>query len=141
LTVTSFIFAEHQKQYALRYNQMKGILALAFITLSVSFIACSRKNRIAPVTGTIDGKPAVTLYGSSFAPTDYILIDTIVADRKLSYDGIVFSYLYTSDTDIVLINSGTPAAKVTLASVSPKMILKIKAIFTITFGSPLYTSN
>jgi len=117
------------------------IVIIALIVSSISLISCSRKNRIAPVSGTINGKPAITLYGSSYEPTDYVLIDSVTADRKLSYDGIVFDYLYTSDTDIVLIGSGKPAAKCVLIFGSPKTTLQIRAVFTITFGSPIYISN
>jgi hypothetical protein len=120
---------------------MKGTIFLLCIILATCCIACSKKNAIAPVHGTINGKPAITLYGSSNKPTDYVLLDTAISDRKLSYDGIVFTYVYISDTNIFIMGSGTPAARGALTTIGPKTNLTITAAYTITFGSTEYTTN
>ena len=121
---------------------MKRVIISALVFVAFCIAACSKTNRIAPVTGTVDGKPAITLYGSSYKPTDYILIDTVTADRKLSYDGIVFTYTYVSAyNDIFIINSSIPIARANLSTISGKVVLAIDTSFSITFGSKQYTSN
>jgi len=102
-------------------------------------LACSKRNTIPPVSGIINGKPAVSLYGASNKPTDYALIDT--ADKKISYDGIVFAYLYNSPTTIYIMNPSTPAAQAGLTFTSTGITLTINATYTLTFGSTIYTSR
>ena len=104
-------------------------------------MACTHKNVIAPVSGTIDGKAAISLYGASNKPTDYVLIDTAAADKKLSYDGIVFSYFYNSFPNIYIVNATTPAAAGILDLTGPKIVLTISAGYTITFASTVYTAK
>lgn len=121
--------------------EMKRIIIAGLFFSLISSIGCSKSNRISPVTGTINGKPAVSLYGASNKPTDYVLIDTAAADRKLSYDGIVFAYIYNSSSNIYIMNSTTPAAEGTLTLNASNIVLTINATYTLTFGSTTYTSK
>ena len=105
--------------------------------------SCSKTNQIPPVNGVISGKPAVTLYGSSLEPTDYMFIDTVAADKKISYNGNVFTYVYnnTASSNIYFLNSGVPAADATLSLTGPGIVLTIVATYSNTFGSAQYTSR
>lgn len=111
------------------------------ICIILAATACKKKNVIVPVIGTIGGNPAVSLYGTSNKATDYMLIDTAAADKKISYDGNVFSYLYNTDTTIYLIEGSTPAAQAGLSITATNIVVTIKASFTRTFGSTQYISK
>jgi len=115
---------------------------LIVFVVSLSLLTgCSKKNRIAPVLGTINGNPAVSLYGVSNKPTDFMLIDTVKANRKVQYDGIVFSYLYNSDTTIYLMSGNTPAAQLTIKNTGTALQLTVDHAYTLTFGSTDYISR
>jgi len=117
-------------------NIVYGVLFLGML-----LPASCKKKGVAPVNGTIDGKPALTLYGSSGKPTDYLFIDTVAADKKISYNGVVFTYIYNAaTTNIYLINGGIPAADGTL-SIGTNVVLTVNVSYSITFGSSLYVSK
>ena len=111
-----------------------------FLIFIIAFV-CSgcNKNNTQVVSGTIGGKPAITLYGSSKAPADYLFLST--AQKEISYNGQVLSYVYGPSKTIFLIRAGATAGKCTLDTAALPIELYIDTTFSITFGSPTYTAK
>lgn len=120
---------------------MKRALYYSSLIVCMFIVACKRNNAVIPVSGTIGGKPAVSLYGNSHKPSDYVLIDTAAADLKVLYDGVVFSYHYTSGNTIYMVYNNVPAVQASLSLTQTNVVLTIIKVYnTVTFGSAVYTS-
>lgn len=113
------------------------IKTILTILIALCLVACN-KNAVQPVSGTIGGLPALTLYGSSKAPSDYMFLST--SQKKISYNGVIFSYTYATGTTIFLLTSGTGAGKCTLDTLATKTTLTIDTTYGYTFGSTVYTA-
>ena len=120
---------------------MKAIATILCVLSPVFFTACSKSNEIPTVSGTINGVPALTLYGSSGKPTDYVLL-SMTTDKQISYQGNVYSYSnITSSNDIFITISTIYLVKGTLTTANSKTQLVIVTSPQTTFGSTLYTSK
>jgi len=117
-------------------STVSSVLFLALIALA------SCKKEITPVSGTINGLPAITLYGNSLQATDYLFIDTTANNKKISYNGVVYTYNYNANnSNIYILSSGTPAADGTLTLTGPRVVLTIQSQFSVDFTSIQYTSK
>ncbi len=120
---------------------MKRILFCLPVFFGLGFASC-KKNGVVPVSGTIAGKPAVSLYGNSNNAADYLLIDTAAADMKILYDGIVFPYHYTTPGIIYMVYNNIPAVQASVSASGSNLVLTIVRVYnTVTFGSTVYTSK
>jgi len=119
---------------------MKGAITILIVFGAIYFTACSKSNKVQQVSGTINGSPALTLYGSSGNPSDYILLNTNTADKDLSYNGVLYSYITFTGNAISIIVSPNDAVNGTLTTTGSKTILTIVPTTTI-FTSTQYTSN
>ena len=78
------------------------LLLLIILVFYFSFSGCKKANEIPTVSGTINGVPAVTLYGSSGNATDYIFIvfSSSSTHKLLCYQGINYVYGNTTSSTI-----------------------------------------
>jgi len=115
---------------------MKATFAILLVTTCLCF-SCS-KYKIQPVGGTINGMPAITLYGSSAKPTDYIFISK--AAKEMAYNGNTLTYTYTSSTTIFMSDANGAVARAILDTANNKILLTIDTTYGYTFASSLYVS-
>ncbi len=113
------------------------------IAIAVCVASCSKNNTIPPVSGTINGVPAITLYGSSNQPADYLFLSSVATDKELSYNGRVYPYLYltTSDTELFVMSANRALVKGSLVTTGTITVFTIDTSYTPTFGSTKYTSR
>lgn len=105
---------------------------LLLFSLLVAATGCS-KNAQQTVTGTINGKPALTLYGNSGKTADYMLLDS--SAHEVSYDGQLYTY-YTGSANAVYISVATASVvSGVLATASGQTVL------TITFANTVFSST
>lgn len=104
-------------------------------------MACSKSNSVQPVSGSINGVPAQTLYGSSGKATDYIFLSTVPLDYELSYGGQTYMYYYTSGNNIFIMVTSTVAVKGSLTKTGSKTSLSIDNSSPSIFASTEYTSK
>lgn len=119
------------------------LLLLIILVFNFSFSGCKKANEIPTVSGTIDGVPAVTLYGSSGNATDYIFIvfSNTNTHKLLCYQGINYVYGNTSSSNNVsIITSSSAIVRATIDTVSSNTVLKILTYPSI-FSSTQYTSR
>jgi hypothetical protein len=117
---------------------MRSSFILLAVLAGILFPSCS-KNNFTPINGTINGLPALTLYGASNRPADYILIR--IADRVISYDGETFPYYYTSIAPNIFISiSPGDVQKATLDTSNPVTLIFAADTQSI-FGSTIYVSK
>ena len=116
---------------------MKKIIIVVSVITACFYIAC--KKNIPIENGTIDGLPAITLYGSSNAPTDYLFIST--SQKKISYNGNIFNYNYGPGKTIFCYSNYSPAATASLDTSVPRMTLTIDTSYGFTFLSTIYTAK
>ncbi len=95
------------------------------------------------VSGTVNGKPAITLYGNSGKPADYIFIGSDAAQKELSYSGVYLTYANTSalSESIFILNSSVAVARAELVTTGSKTTLTIDTAYGFSFGSKKYESN
>jgi hypothetical protein len=116
-------------------------IAIALITIAC-FAACTKTNQISAVNGSINGVPALTLYGSSGKPTDYILFSTNFAVKLLSYQGQTYSYNNTSTANgIFIVVSSINVLKGTLDTSGPHTVITVDNVAPVTFASSSYSSR
>ena len=94
------------------------------------------------VSGTVNGIPAITLYGSSNKPADYIFLSSDSTQKAMSYNGEYLTYVYTSaaSTSIFILKSSTAVARAELIKTSSKTTLTIDTAFGFNFASTQYVS-
>jgi hypothetical protein len=114
---------------------MKKIIAALLLT--VTCLSCSKS--VPTQNGTINGLPALTLYGSSKQPADYLFIST--PQKKVSYNGQVLSYTNAAGNDIFLTISGSSIARCTFDTIPKPDVLTIDTTYGFTFGSKIYTAK
>lgn len=101
--------------------------------------SCSKSNKAENISGTIDGKPALALYGSSNGPADYILLGEDSTLKQMSYNGVILTY-HTTTYPEILISNTLPVARATLIT-GTGTTLTIDTTFGFTFGSKQYSSR
>lgn len=119
---------------------MKTAASLLLVLLVLVGASCSKSNKAQNVSGTINGKPALTLYGSSNKPADYLLLGEDSTARQMSYNGIVLTYSSTTPPAIFMLNGGLAIAKGTLVTGS-STTLTIDTSYGFSFGSKEYSSR
>ena len=120
---------------------MKAIAVILFSLLAVSVISCSKKNKVELVSGTVDGLPAITLYGNSNKVADYIFLSSDSAHKEMSYNGVILTYVSGSPSpSIFILKSSVAIAKGRLTASGTKTALTIDTTYGFSFGSNLYTS-
>jgi len=103
------------------------------------FPSCS-KNNYTPVNGTINGLPAITLYGNSNRSADYLLLSK--SQKEVFYEGTTFTYEYLPTAlDIVIYISTTTVQQASLDTSAPTTILTMDANPLSIFGSSVYLSK
>jgi len=122
---------------------MKGSIITGIGVLLLGFLSCSKKNTIPTVSGTINGTPAITLYGNSNLAADYIFLSSVTATKEMSYDGNIFTYSYltTSTNEIYVIRSVNALVKGSLDTIGKQTVFTIDTSYIPTFGSTVYTSR
>ena len=122
---------------------MKAKLVIVIAVFLSCFFSCSKKDKVEVVSGTVNGLPAVTLYGNSNKPTDYIFLSSDSAQKEMSYNGLLLTYAKTgaSTTGIFILNNHLAVAKAELGTVGSKTVLTIDTAYGIDFGSISYSSN
>ncbi len=103
--------------------------------------SCSKSNKAQNVSGTINGKPAVTLYGSSNKPADYIFISADPAVKEMSYNGVGLTYANATSPEIFIIEGSVAVAKGRLDTISSVVTLTIDTTYGFNFGSNEYSSR
>ena len=119
---------------------MKSLFAIFLLSCSaLYFSACQKTNKIAAVSGTINGTPTITLYGNSGAPTDYVLLSTDPKKVEMAYQGEIFPYSISSpDTIIYITTSTTTVVQATLFKSGNTTILNINPLSPPKFASLHY---
>jgi len=114
------------------------VLAVSYCCIS----SCSKKDKVALVSGTVNGTPAITLYGNSKKPTDYIFLSNDSTQKEMSYNGVFLTYAKTgsSSTGIFILNAHVAVAKAELGLVGSKTVLTIDTAYGINLGSTQYSS-
>jgi len=120
---------------------MKRIITILFAIGAVYFAACSKSNAVQTVSGTINGVPALTLYGSSGEPADYVLLSTTPADKDMNYNGNTYYYYTSPDNHIFIEVAPTNVVSSTLVTTGSKTVLSISASTVPFFASTQYTSK
>lgn len=119
-----------------------GIILLAVIA---TYIAGCSKHSLQTENGTINGIPAITLYGSSGAESDYmfiVLTDT-VADKRLFYGGTATTYTYSgisSTNNIYVIASPVSIVNCTIDTLHAHVSLTVNTTPSI-FQSTTYNAK
>ncbi len=118
------------------------MLAVALAVFYCGFSSCSKKDKVELVSGTVNGIPAITLYGNSNKPTDYIFLSTDSTQKEMSYNGVLLTYANTgsSSTGIFILNNHIAVAKAELALAGSKTVLTIDTAYGINLGSSQYSS-
>ncbi len=119
---------------------MKMMVAIVAVCTCVMF-SCSKNSKPENVSGTINGKPAVTLYGSSNKEADYIFLSADTTVKQLSYNGIVLGYVNSTPPAIFLVQTSIAVAKGRLETNGQVKTLKIDTAYGFSFGSKEYTSR
>ncbi len=120
---------------------MMRILIIALIAFSaLCIVACKKGDAIPTVSGTINGVPAVTLYGTTNKPVDYILIATSGVSKIISYGGVVYNYYTSPANGIYVVISPTYGVVGTMDTVNNKTVIQFTAPFN-PFASSKYTSR
>jgi hypothetical protein len=120
---------------------MSAKIVLMVATGSLYLASCS-KNNIIKVSGTINGVPAITLYGNSNRQADFILLSTDPATHEISYDGIAYAYDYISTgADIFITLSPSNIQKATLTQSASTTVLTLAANSQTIFSSSLYITK
>jgi hypothetical protein len=113
------------------------------LLLTFCFACCSKSNEVTPVTGSINGVPAITLYGGSKKLNDYVLLGKEATKKQMSYLGTTYDYTNIDSLhDIRIEISSTVVMRGRLDTTGT--IIKM-TIDTLThaglFGSTEYTSR
>jgi len=120
---------------------MKKMVRLIVLAVVFCFVSCNKGNHILQVSGTINGEPALTLYGASNRAADYILLSKDPSIKEMVYDGVTFSYNSDpSSTGVVIDLSSSMVIRGTLTTTGSKTILVIDTLNTSIFGSETYAS-
>ena len=121
---------------------MKRIIIALLACVAICFTAC-KKHEIPPVNGTINGMPALTLYGLSNNATDYVLIivSTNPADRLISYQVSTYSYINSTGDEVYIEISPTNVVKGTLTTSGGQTVLTVVNTIPPVFQSSQYTSR
>ena len=120
---------------------MRAIVIAIGVVFVCGVFSCSKSNKAQNVSGTINGKPALTLYGSSNKPTDYLFISTDPTTKEMSYNGIVLTYSSTTPPGIFIIDGSVAIAKARLEASSTATMLTIDTAYGFSFGSKEYSSR
>ncbi len=116
-----------------------GIALLVF--LGFYLVSCSKGNGHG-ISGTINGKPAITLYGTSNKGADYFLLSTDSTSKQLVYSGITFDYYaLPNSNDIVITLSTSQYLRATLTKTGTKTVLYLDTLLVNVFGSREYDSD
>ena len=90
--------------------------------------SCKKANQLPNESGSINGIPALTLYGSASDQTDYvfILITPTTADQLLCYQGITYKYgVNPVNNDISILASSSSVIRATLDTTGAHTVLTI----------------
>jgi len=120
---------------------MRAIVIAMVLVCACSVFSCSKSNKAQNVSGTINGKPAITLYGSSNKPADYLFISADPAVKEISYNGVVLTYASTIPPGIFIIEGSVAVAKASLEAGSATTTLTIDTAYGFSFGSKQYSSR
>lgn len=121
---------------------VKRIITTLLTVVAIYFTSCT-KHDPPPVTGTINGIPATTLYGSSGNATDYILIviSTNTNNNLISYEGHTYSYTNGSGNDVYIEISPTNVVRGTLTTSGTQTVLTVVNPSPAVFLSSQYASR
>ncbi len=121
---------------------MKTTLVIVLVFLCCFFFSCSKKAKVEQVSGSVNGIPAITLYGNSNKPTDYIFLSSDTTQKEMSYNGVLLAYTKTGSTStgIFILNNHIAGAKAELGWVGSKTVLTIDTAYGINFASTQYSS-
>ena len=120
---------------------MMRLFFILFLAITLSgFIACKKGDAIPTVTGTINGVPAITLYGTTNEPVDYILISTSGTSKILSYGGVVYNYYNSPANGIYVVIAPAYGVAGIIDTVSGKTVIQFTAPYN-PFASQNYTSR
>jgi hypothetical protein len=121
---------------------MKTTLVAVFTIFCVFFLSCSKKDKVELVSGTVNGVAAITLYGTSNKPADYIFLSSDSTQKEMSYNGVLLTYVKTgaTSTGIFILLNHIAAAKADLGLVGSKTVLTIDSTYGINFTSREYMS-
>lgn len=104
--------------------------------------ACNKTPTVNPVSGTINGTPTITVYGSSNKPSDYVLISTDSSKNIMAYGSQVLPFQISNpDTIIFITLPSTKIARATLIRTKTSAILKIATSAPAYFISDTYKSQ
>ncbi len=117
----------------------RGIALLGF--LGFYLVSCT-KGTVHGISGTINGKSALTLYGTSHKSADYFLLSTDSTNKQLVYSGITFDYYAVPNSNnIVITLSSTQYLKATLTKTGSKTVLYLDTLLVKVFESREYDSD
>lgn len=116
---------------------MVRVLLFALIASVILLTACSKSGH-QTITGTINGKLALTLYGNSGEAADYILLDS--TSNQVSYNGQLYSYFKGSGNSIFISVGTASIVSGILTMGSGQTTLTITYANTL-FASALYSSR
>ena len=118
---------------------MKLIVSIFILFALLLFAACT-KTGIPDVSGTINGVPAITLYGTTNLPVDYILLSTDKSNKELSYSGQVYTYIYTASHRLFINVSPTIAVGGNIDTTGNKTVINLDLPIK-PFASAQYSSR
>ena len=120
---------------------MMRLFFLLFLAITFTgYIACKKGDAIPTVTGTVNGVPAVTLYGTTNEPVDYILLSTSGASKILSYAGQVYDYYNSPGNGIFVVISPAYGVGGIIDTIAGKTVIQFTAPYN-PFASEKYTSR
>lgn len=119
---------------------MKTIASATIAVIACFLFSCS-KGRIQTVSGTIDGKPAITLYGNSNKAADYIFLSADSSVKEMTYNGILLTYTSATPPGIFLLKASVAIGRGSLTTVGAHTTLTIDTTYGFTFGSKQYASK
>ncbi len=121
---------------------MKAKLVIVLAVFYCCISSCSKKDKVEVVSGTVNGLAAITLYGNSNKPADYIFLSSDSTQKEMSYNGLLLTYANagSSSTSIFILNAHVAVAKAELGMVGSKTVLTINTAYGLNFGSTQYTS-
>ena len=121
---------------------MKSLSVILLAILVIYISGCSKHN-IQTENGSINGIPAITLYGSSGNEADYmfIVLSNTIANKRVFYQGTTYTYSGISSTNnIYVISSPTSIVNCTIDTLNPQITLTVNTTPSI-FESKVYTAK
>ena len=119
---------------------MKSIITIILIFTVCCFSACSKTGALQTVSGTIDGVPALTLYGNSGRPADYVFLSKDASVKKMAYNGSTYAY-YNTAQGIYITLAPYKVVSGSLAVNGSVTVLYVDTATVHLFGSTQYTSK